>query len=98
MADRNVEVVDGFYAATDRGDLDAAMEAFAPDAEWHQLKVTLAGGDVVLHRDGVEAVRKAHGLPLDRANLTLGSPMDKRSREPFECHLGRVLVRREPLQ
>ena len=37
MADRNVEVVAGFYAATNRGDLDAAMEAFAPDAEWNQI-------------------------------------------------------------
>jgi ketosteroid isomerase-like protein len=37
VADRNVEVVTGFYAATNRGDLDAAMDAFAADAEWNQI-------------------------------------------------------------
>ena len=36
MADGNVEVVAGFYAAVNRGDLDGAMTAFAPSAEWHQ--------------------------------------------------------------
>ena len=33
----NVDVVKRFYAATNRGDLDAAMDAFAPDAEWNQI-------------------------------------------------------------
>ena len=33
----NVDVVKGFYAATTRGDLDAAMEAFSPHAEWNQI-------------------------------------------------------------
>ena len=75
-----------------------SSKAAPPDADWHQLNVTLRGSDVVLLHDGVEVVRKPHGLTLDRVALTLGSTMDRRSRdprEPFECHVGRVLMRRE---
>jgi hypothetical protein len=68
------------------------------DAGWHQLKLTVTAGDVVLHRDGTEVARKPHGLPLERAALTLGSTLDKRardSREAFECQIGRVHILRE---
>jgi hypothetical protein len=69
-----------------------------PDPHWHQLKLTVTGGDVVLHRDGVEVVRKSHGLTFDRVALTLASTVDRRGkefREPFECQVGRVQVLRE---
>jgi ketosteroid isomerase-like protein len=36
MAEGNVEVVAGFYAAVNRREIDTAMMAFAPSAEWHQ--------------------------------------------------------------
>jgi hypothetical protein len=65
------------------------------------MRVTLLGSDVLLHRDGIELTRKPHGLSLDRAGLTLGSTLDKRSRDSrdtFECHVGRVLIRRENAQ
>jgi len=69
------------------------------DSQWHQLKLTVTAGDVAVHRDGVEVVRKPHGLTFDRMALTLGSTMDKRlgkdAREPFECQVGRVVVLRE---
>ena len=75
-----------------------SSKALPADTDWHQLKVTLTATDVILHRDGAEAVRKPHGLLLDRASLTLGSTMDRRARDVFECHVGRVLVRRENAQ
>ena len=37
MAEDNVSVVRGFYEATNRRDVDAAMTVFAPGAEWHQV-------------------------------------------------------------
>jgi hypothetical protein len=73
-----------------------SAKADAQDAQWHQLKLTVTAGDVAIHRDGVEVVRKPHGLTFDRVALTLGSTMDRRgAREPFECQVGRVLVLRE---
>ena len=65
------------------------------------MKLVVTAHDVILHRDGVEAARKAHGLSLDRVGMTLGSTMDKRSREShesFECQVDRVAVRRETAQ
>ena len=78
-----------------------SSKASPSDADWHQLNVSLRGTEIVLRRDGGEVVRKPHGLSLERVALTLGSTMDKRSRDlhdPFECHVGRVLVRRERAQ
>lgn len=66
----------------------------SPGGEWRRVKLTVTPRDVVLHRDGVEAARKAHGLSLERAGLTLGSTMDRKMREAFECQVGRVSVRR----
>lgn len=73
----------------------------AADGEWHRVKLVVTPRDVVLSRDGVEAARKPHGLSLERAGLSLGSTMDRRTREPhepFECQVGGVVVRREPAQ
>jgi hypothetical protein len=75
-----------------------SSKAAPPDSDWHQLKVTVTSEEVLLQRDGIEVVRKAHGLPLERTGLTLGSTMDKRSKDPhesFECQVGAVVVRRE---
>lgn len=66
----------------------------AGDPEWHRVKVTVTPREVVLHRDGVEAVRRPHGLSMERAGLTLGSTADRRTREAFECQVGRVVVSR----
>jgi hypothetical protein len=68
---------------------------------WHRVKMVVTSQDVVLYRDGVESARKAHGLALERAGLTLGSTTDRRFkdlREPFECQVSDVVVRREPGQ
>jgi hypothetical protein len=68
---------------------------------WHRVKLVVTPRDVVLYRDGVESARKAHGLALERAGLTLGSTTDRRSkdlRDPFECQVSDVVVRREPAQ
>ncbi len=73
----------------------------APDSGWHRVKVVVTPVDVVLFRDGVESARKPHGLSLERAGLSLGSTTDRKSkdlREPFECQVGGVVVRREQAQ
>jgi hypothetical protein len=76
-----------------------SAKSASSDSDWHQLKVTITSSDVTLHRDGSDVVRKAHGLALERVALTLGSMLDKRardSREPFECHVGRVTILQDP--
>lgn len=77
----------------------AKNEAF--DSEWHRVQMTVTPRDIVLRRDGAEAARKPHGLDLERAGLTVGGTADKRAkdlREPFECQVGGVVVRRENAQ
>jgi uncharacterized protein len=57
VADRNVEVVKGFYAATNRGDLEGAIEAFAPDAEWNQI-TAVPDRSVYRGRDQIRSLLK----------------------------------------
>ena len=37
MSQENIEVIRGAYAAFNRRDLDAVLEAVDPDIEWHQI-------------------------------------------------------------
>jgi hypothetical protein len=69
------------------------------DGRWQRVKLVVTPQDVALFREGSLVARKPHGLTgLDRVNLLLGSQASGKSREPFECQVGRVAVQRETLQ
>jgi hypothetical protein len=70
-----------------------------PDGRWQRVKLVVTPRDVALFREGSLVARKPHGLSgLDRVSLLLGTQASGRSREPFECQVGRVAVQRETLQ
>ena len=52
MAESDTEVVLRSYEAVNRGDLPAAMQALAPDAEWHESGV-LPEPDVHVGREAI---------------------------------------------
>jgi len=54
---------------------------------------------VALFREGELIASRSHGLTgLDRVSLLLGTQALGRSRDAFECQVGRVAVQRETLQ
>jgi anti-sigma factor RsiW len=70
-----------------------------PDGRWQRVKLVVTPQDVALFREGELVARRPHGLTgLDRVSLLLGSQALGRSRESFECQVGRVAVQRESLQ
>lgn len=54
LVSRERDVVKASYEAVGRGDVEAAMEALAPDAEWHESGV-LPEPDVHRGRDSIAA-------------------------------------------
>jgi len=69
------------------------------DGRWQRVKLVVTPQDVALFREGELIARRPHGLTgLDRVSLLLGSQALGRSRDPFECQVGRVAVQRETLQ
>jgi ketosteroid isomerase-like protein len=68
------DVVRRFYEATNRGDLDAAMEAFAPDAEWNQI-TAVPDRSVYRGRDEIRAFLRGlmedFGLQTDLRSLVV---------------------------
>jgi hypothetical protein len=70
-----------------------------PDGRWQRVKLVVTPQDVALFREGSLVARKPHGLSgLDRVSLLLGTQSSGKSREAFECQVGRVAVQREALQ
>jgi ketosteroid isomerase-like protein len=68
------DVVKSFYAATNRGDLDAAMEAFARDAEWHQItavpdRSVYRGSDRI--REFLKGLMDDFGLQTDLRSMVM---------------------------
>ena len=52
MSEENVEAICGTIDAWNRGDLDAYLEGFHPEAEWHP-GVTRVDGTVIRGHDGI---------------------------------------------
>jgi ketosteroid isomerase-like protein len=52
MSDKNVEMIEGAYAAFGRGDIPAILEVLSDDIEWHAPAVLPQGMDTV-GKDGV---------------------------------------------
>ena len=62
MSQENVEVVKRANAALNRGDIDAALEEYAPDASVRDL---LNGPDQATVVEGIEAIRQAWSLWIE---------------------------------
>lgn len=72
MSQENVEVFERAVAAYNRRDLDAFLEAFDPEVEWHSLTQVMFGGEESVHRGhpGIrDGVREIHEV---LAELQLG--------------------------
>ncbi len=72
MSQENVEVFERAVAAYNRRDLDAFLEAFDPEVEWHALTQVMFGGEESVHRGhaGIrDGVREIHEV---LAELQLG--------------------------
>lgn len=57
MSRENVEVYERAVAAYNRRDIDAFLEAFDPEVEWHSLAQVMFGGEESVHR-GHQGIRE----------------------------------------